>query len=183
MTSSIQPGRYRHFKGGEYEVIELALHSETELPHVVYRPLYGEARWWIRPLDLFTDHKLIDGRKVARFERIGDRPERTGSLQEQVSDFCEQHGITAPIEARLLDLCSELGELAKLQLKATDYGRNTAAQPNPEAWQSELGDCLFALLCLANASGVDTGLVLDQTLQRYKQRIAAAGHPGSDAAG
>lgn len=72
MNQDIQPGRYRHFKGGEYEVIDLVLHSETEETLVLYRPLYGEGRLWVRPLDLFCDHKELDGRTVPRFQRIDD---------------------------------------------------------------------------------------------------------------
>ncbi len=68
----IQPGRYRHFKGGEYEVIDIARHSETEEWMVVYRPLYGERGLWVRPLEMFVDLKLVDGRQQPRFERIGD---------------------------------------------------------------------------------------------------------------
>jgi hypothetical protein len=70
----LQPGLYRHFKGGQYQVIDLARHSETEEWMVVYRPLYGERALWVRPLDLFTDSKLVDGHKVPRFQHIGDVP-------------------------------------------------------------------------------------------------------------
>lgn len=69
---SVQPGRYRHFKGGEYEVIDLARHSETEEWMVVYRPLYGDQALWVRPLSLFVDDKLVDGQRVARFKRLSD---------------------------------------------------------------------------------------------------------------
>ena len=65
----ITPGRYRHFKGGEYEVIGLARHSETEDWLVVYRPLYGEGGLWVRPAEMFVDYKTFDGRRVQRFER------------------------------------------------------------------------------------------------------------------
>lgn len=50
MTESIPKGRYRHFKGGEYEVIDVARDSETQQPVVVYRALYGEHGLWVRPL-------------------------------------------------------------------------------------------------------------------------------------
>ena len=46
-------GRWRHFKGGEYQVYGVAIHSETEEEYVVYRPLYGEGKLWIRPLSMF----------------------------------------------------------------------------------------------------------------------------------
>jgi len=67
---TIPPGRYRHFKGNEYEVIGTALHSETREPYVVYRPLYGEGGMWIRPAAMFTETVIRDGAEVNRFERI-----------------------------------------------------------------------------------------------------------------
>lgn len=45
----IIPGKYRHFKGGEYELLGIAIHSETEEPMVLYRALYGDGRLWVRP--------------------------------------------------------------------------------------------------------------------------------------
>jgi hypothetical protein len=48
-----QPGRYRHYKGGEYEVVGVARHSETLEPLVVYRPLRGNGEWWVRPHAMF----------------------------------------------------------------------------------------------------------------------------------
>jgi hypothetical protein len=65
------PGRYRHYKGGEYEVLAAARHSETLEPVVVYRPLYNDTGWWIRPHAMFFGSVTIDGVERARFERIG----------------------------------------------------------------------------------------------------------------
>jgi len=64
-------GRYRHYKGGEYEVIGVARHSETHEPLVVYRPLYNDSGWWARPHAMFFEQVLIDGRVQPRFARIG----------------------------------------------------------------------------------------------------------------
>ncbi|MEM1111937.1 MAG: DUF1653 domain-containing protein [Pseudomonadota bacterium] len=69
---SVAPGRYRHYKGGEYEVLGVARHSETEEELVVYRPLYGERGLWVRPLAMFSEQVTIDGRSVARFAPVGD---------------------------------------------------------------------------------------------------------------
>jgi hypothetical protein len=66
--SGIKPGKYRHYKGGEYEVVGVARHSETEEQLVVYRPLYGEGGLWVRPLDMFRETVEVDGRPVPRFE-------------------------------------------------------------------------------------------------------------------
>lgn len=64
-------GRYRHYKGGEYEVMGVARHSETLAPLVVYRPLYNDSGWWVRPFEMFTGTLLVDGVQRPRFEHIG----------------------------------------------------------------------------------------------------------------
>lgn len=66
----ITPGRYRHYKGNEYQVIGLATHSETLEAMVVYRPLYGEGGLWVRPAAMFTEDVIIDGRSRPRFEKL-----------------------------------------------------------------------------------------------------------------
>jgi hypothetical protein len=67
----IRLGRYRHYKGNEYQVVGVARHSETEEPMVVYRKLYGDGSMWVRPLEMFTEHVKIDGVEVPRFEWLG----------------------------------------------------------------------------------------------------------------
>ena len=54
-NQSLRAGRYRHYKGKEYEVLEVARHSETEEEMVVYRTLYGEFGLWVRPLSMFLE--------------------------------------------------------------------------------------------------------------------------------
>ena len=63
-------GRYRHYKGGEYEVIGVARHSETNAPLVVYRPLYNASGWWVRPHSMFFETVTIDGVPQPRFAPI-----------------------------------------------------------------------------------------------------------------
>lgn len=65
-------GRYRHYKGREYEVIGVARHSETLEPMVVYRPLVEPAGWWIRPHAMFFERVSIDGVSKLRFEPMLD---------------------------------------------------------------------------------------------------------------
>lgn len=65
-----EPGRYRHYKGNEYEVVGDATHSETGERFVVYRPLYGERALWVRPKAMFEETVVIDGRAVPRFARM-----------------------------------------------------------------------------------------------------------------
>ena len=67
-----RPGRYRHFKGNEYQVIGLARHSETTDPFVVYRALYGEQGLWVRPAAMFVETVEVGGKRVPRFERVED---------------------------------------------------------------------------------------------------------------
>ena len=68
----ISLGRYRHFKGGEYEVLHIARHSETEEPLVVYRALYGDGDVWVRPLSMWNESVEYNGEKVLRFTYIGE---------------------------------------------------------------------------------------------------------------
>jgi hypothetical protein len=66
---TVEPGRYRHYKGNDYEVIGIARHSETDEELVVYRPLYGERGLWVRPLTMFTETVEVDGATQPRFAR------------------------------------------------------------------------------------------------------------------
>lgn len=65
------PGRYRHYKGNEYEVIGVARHSETDERVVVYRPLYNDSGLWVRPLAMFTETVTVNGQSVPRFAYLG----------------------------------------------------------------------------------------------------------------
>jgi hypothetical protein len=67
----MKPGRYRHFKGGEYQVQGVATHSETGESLVVYTPLYGEGGLWVRPLAMFAETVEHEGREQARFAWVG----------------------------------------------------------------------------------------------------------------
>lgn len=68
----IKIGRYRHFKGMEYEVIGVANHSETMEPMVVYRALYGEGALWVRPASMWNETVTREGVTKPRFTYIGD---------------------------------------------------------------------------------------------------------------
>jgi hypothetical protein len=66
------PGRYRHYKGGLYEVIGTVRHSETLEPMTLYRALYGAHGLWVRPAAMFLETVVIDGVARPRFERVAD---------------------------------------------------------------------------------------------------------------
>ena len=72
LSYSFPLGRYRHFKGGEYELLCIARHSETCEPMVVYRALYGEGDVWVRPAAMWQETVLHEGKEVLRFTYIGD---------------------------------------------------------------------------------------------------------------
>lgn len=72
MERMLKPGRYRHFKGGEYELLYLARHSETEEEMVVYRALYGDRDVWVRPASMWDEEITRDGKTVRRFTYIGE---------------------------------------------------------------------------------------------------------------
>lgn len=68
--SELTPGTYRHYKGNLYHVYGTATHSETSETLVVYRPLYGEGKLWVRPLGMFTELIVLDGESLPRFVRV-----------------------------------------------------------------------------------------------------------------
>lgn len=72
----LSPGLYRHYKGGNYEVIGIAHHSENDEQLVVYRCLYDNNSLWVRPLTMFAEKVLIEGRWVPRFTRIDKGSQR-----------------------------------------------------------------------------------------------------------
>lgn len=72
MNETVKCGRYRHFKGKEYEVLGTATHSETLEELVVYRALYGEGKLWVRPVSMWNETVEKDGKTVKRFEFIED---------------------------------------------------------------------------------------------------------------
>ena len=74
-STTIPAGRYRHYKGREYEVLGLALHSETLEEMVVYRPLYETpditpGTLWVRPAMMFKEMVEIEGKQIPRFMRL-----------------------------------------------------------------------------------------------------------------
>jgi hypothetical protein len=67
---SIEKGKYRHYKGNLYEVVDVARHSETLEYVVIYRALYGDFGLWVRPLAMFVEDVVIEGKEQPRFARV-----------------------------------------------------------------------------------------------------------------
>ena len=72
MNETVKCGRYRHFKGNEYEVLGTATHSETLEELVVYRALYGEGKLWVRPVSMWNETVERGGQRLHRFTYLGD---------------------------------------------------------------------------------------------------------------
>jgi hypothetical protein len=68
------PGRYRHYKGGLYEVVGTVRHSETLEPMTLYRALYGAGGLWVRPAAMFAEQVVVDGVAQLRFTPVGPTP-------------------------------------------------------------------------------------------------------------
>lgn len=72
-SEEIKPGKYRHFKGNEYEVLYTAKHSETLEEMVVYRALYGDHGIWVRPASMWNETVTRNGETFKRFEYIDEK--------------------------------------------------------------------------------------------------------------
>jgi NTP pyrophosphatase (non-canonical NTP hydrolase) len=95
--------------------------------------------------------------------------------QRRVAEFVATHDLAAAPEYRILDLASEVGELAKEACEATDYGYAGEV----DVARDELGDALFALLALAGSLDHDAGAALEESLAKYERRLAETGDAGS----
>lgn len=80
----LAPGRYRHYKGQEYDVVAVARHSETLAPVVVYRALYGDGGLWVRPHAMFCETVAVDGRAVRRFAPVEPDPNEAANIRPAV---------------------------------------------------------------------------------------------------
>lgn len=97
-NEEIKPGRYRHFKGKEYEVLFTAQHSETEEQMVVYRALYGERKIWVRPVSMWNETVEVNGERRKRFEYLPPK-----HYLFALQDYFEENGLaeTSPIDTEV----------------------------------------------------------------------------------
>ena len=96
--------------------------------------------------------------------------------QQKVAAFAQAYGLGTDPQARMLDLASEVGELAKEVLKSTAYG--TKPFTPTASLEEELGDCLFSLLCLSQCLGLEGEAALGKALEKYEKRFAERGTIG-----
>ena len=136
-VQTILPGRYRHFKGNEYEVVGIARHSETEEPLVVYRALYGEGGLWVRPAEMWNEQVNRDGKTYHRFYRQ-DSIERVEKYERLFDEAVASHDLD---KLRLLDAYYTSGEWRE------DYEADERGELPPELKRGVLSqDALYDLL-------------------------------------
>lgn len=99
------------------------------------------------------------------------------TMQEMVAAFVAQHDLEVDPAHRLLDVVSEVGELSKEMLRGASYGGRPFAPP--AEWEVEMGDVFFALIRLANNTGVDLARALEKAVSKYEARLAEDGRIGS----
>ena len=134
---TIRPGRYRHFKGNDYEVIGIARHSETVEPLVVYRALYGEGGLWVRPAEMWNETVERGGRTYRRFCRA-DRIERVERYERL---FDEAAATRDPQKLRLLEAYYTSGQWRE------DYEADERGELPPDLKRGVLSqDALYDLL-------------------------------------
>lgn len=98
--------------------------------------------------------------------------------QNQVAEFAQNHNLSGTVGVYLLDLVSEVGEMAKEHLKSTEYGQRLST-PASDRFSEELGDVLFSLCLVAHHAGVDLDNALQTVLQKYTNRWENSGDIGS----
>ena len=136
-VAAIPSGRYRHFKGKEYEVIGIARHSETEEPMVVYRALYGDYGMWVRPASMWNETVERGGQTYRRFYRL-DRIERVEKYERL---FDEATACPDEEKLRLLEAYYTSGEWRE------DYESDERGELPPDLKRGVLSqDALYDLL-------------------------------------
>lgn len=99
------------------------------------------------------------------------------TLQKLVKRFNKKYQLSSTIEIRMLDIVSEVGELAKEVLKGTSYGKKEHSPT--DSLEEEFGDVFYSLICAANETGVDLEKALDKSLDKYQKRFDKKGNIGS----
>lgn len=96
--------------------------------------------------------------------------------QDEVAQFMEEHELGGTTAFRLLDLVSEIGEVAKDATKTSEYGESPEEL---DVKKDEIGDVLFSLLAVSNDLGVDAEEAFNDAIEKYEERMNKRGDPGS----
>lgn len=135
-------GRYRHYKGGEYEVLGAARHSETLEPLVVYRPLYNATGWWVRPHAMFFGTVRIDGLEQPRFAPL---PQAPGQGDTRASFTLRQDDLSGAAVQALLRL--HLEGMHAHSPPGTSFALDDSGlrQPTITVWTAWAGEALAGM--------------------------------------
>ena len=98
-------------------------------------------------------------------------------IQEKVNEMVKKYDLDTSVEIRYIDLVSEIGELGKEILKGNDYGKKEFSKT--DNLESEMGDVLFSLICIANELNMDLKVALDGVIEKYNFRFAEKGNISS----
>lgn len=98
-------------------------------------------------------------------------------IQEEVNEIIKKYDLESSTEIRFIDLVSETGELGKEILKGNNYGKKEFSKT--DNLQSEIGDVLFSLICIANGLNIDLKAALDGVITKYNARFSEKGNIGS----
>lgn len=96
--------------------------------------------------------------------------------QDKVEEFIEEHDLEGTTAFRILDLAAEVGEIASDAAKSAEYG---IEEEELEVEKDEIGDAFFSLLAVASDLGIDAGEALQESLEKYRDRIEDSGTPSS----
>lgn len=99
-------------------------------------------------------------------------------IQEKINKFVKKYNLECSNEIRFIDLTSEIGELGKEILKGNDYGRKEFS--NTDNIESEIGDVLFSLICVANGANISLDKAVESVLRKYENRFLKNGNIGSE---
>lgn len=98
-------------------------------------------------------------------------------IQEKVKEMIKKYNLESSNEIRFIDLTSEIGELGKEILKGNDYGKKEFC--NTDNVESEIGDVLFSLICIANGMNISLENAIESVLKKYENRFLNNGNIGS----
>jgi predicted house-cleaning noncanonical NTP pyrophosphatase (MazG superfamily) len=145
-------GFYRHFKGGTYEILEVAKHSESGEPFVIYR---HDGQWWARPMELFIQTVERDGKTMPRFEYLGNEK----LVRDRIPEIMRAEGKTPAV--RQADVAEYHERLkAKLREEVDEFAKT----PNAE----ELADILEVVAAASQAFGID-GQEIERVMEEKRQ--------------
>lgn len=157
---------YRHFKGNLYQIVALAIHTETEEKMVVYQALYGEFKYYTRPLKMFMEKVEVDGRSVNRFELVNIKGntedvsiEKDNLLEKSIHINLDRNDILEIMEGSIKDNSNEdnCNLMGFLDAKTYTEKMNILKEMRINGMLDEhiLRNCAMSIDCVVDEDGID----------------------------